>query len=221
MGLFGAKAGGADAGTNAARIPRHSSGWVQMTKYMRAEESLRVLDFGPTSAGNINFVTSLGHSIYMANLVDDAARTDYLLPAADGEPAAFDTERFMSENLDFQGRTFNVVLLWDTLDYLPLPLIQPIADRLFEVMSPGGQLLALFHAGAAPGAIQKSKAAADETTFSRYHLTDGDQLELQRIGGRPILHTQTNRQVEAAFHLYSGYKFFLAKDSLREVIVTR
>jgi hypothetical protein len=218
MGLFGGKSGGSDSDLN-ARVARHSSGWAQMAKFLRTEESLRILDFGPTSAGNINFITGLGHSIYMANLVEDAARPEYLLPAAQGEPAEFDTHRFMVENLDFQGRIFNVVLLWDTLDYLPKPLIHLVADRLAAVMPPGGQLLALFHSSTASGVT--AKATADDTIFSRYHLTESDQLELQRVGGRPILHTQTNRQVETIFHLYSGYKFFLAKDSLREVIVTR
>jgi hypothetical protein len=219
MGLFGGKSSSSDPGSNSARILRHSSGWAQMAKFLRAQESLRILDFGPTSAGNINLVTSLGHSIYMANLVDDAARADYLVPSADGAPPTFDTSRFLTENLDFQGRTFDVVLLWDTLDYLPQVLIQAVADRLFEVITAGGQLLALFHSKTPAGVT--AKPSADDTTFSRYHLTERDELELQRIGGRPILHTQTNRQVEATFHLYSGYKFFLAKDSLREVIVTR
>jgi len=220
MALFGGKTSGGDASANAGRIPRHSSGWGQMLKFLRTEESLRVLDLGATSAGNINFITALGQSIYMANFVEDAARPDYLLPPADGKPAGFDVERFMAENLDFHGRTFDVVLLWDTLDYLPQELVQPIADSLYEVMSPGAQLLAFFHAGAAPGSMQKATAGED-SLFTRYHLTDNDQLDLQRIGGRPILHTQTNRQVEAAFHRYAGYKFFLAKDNLREVIVTR
>jgi len=218
MGLFGGKAG-SDASASAARTVRHSSGWVQMAKFLRENESLRVLDFGPTSAGNINFITGLGHSIYMANLVEDAARSEYILQGVNGEPPAFDTERFLSENLDFRGRGFDVVLLWDTLDYLPKPLIIPVADRLYDVMSPGGQLLALFHSSSPSGL--GTKPTGDDTAFSRYHLTDRDELELQRVGGRPILHTQTNRQVEAIFHLYSGYKFFLAKDTLREVIVTR
>jgi hypothetical protein len=218
MGLFGGKVG-SDANAGAARTTRHSSGWVQMSKFLRENESLRVLDFGPTSAGNINFITGLGHSIYMANLVEDAARPDYFLQGIDGEPPAFDTECFLSENLDFHGRGFDVVLLWDTLDYLPRPLIVPVADRLFDVMSSGGPLLALFHSSSPAGV--GAKTSPEETAFSRYHLTDSDQLELQRVGGRPILHTQTNRQVEAIFHLYSGYKFFLAKDTLREVIVTR
>lgn len=218
MGLFGGKNSNAESGS-AARITRHSSGWGQMSAFLRAQESLRILDFGPTSAGNINLVTGLGHSIYMANLVEEAARPEYLLPGAEDESSAFDIPRFLEENLDFHGRTFNVVLLWDTLDYLPKAVIQSVADRLFEVITPGGQLLALFHSSTPAGVT--AKPSADDTTFSRYHLTPADALELQRIGGRPILHTQTNRQVEAVFHLYSGYKFFLAKDTLREVIVTR
>lgn len=224
MGLFGGKAGGGDAGANGARTPRYSSGWAQMLKFLSSQESFRVLDFGPTSAGNINFITSLGHSIYMANFAEDAARPEYLVAGMDGGAATFDTERFLAENLDFQGRTFDVVLLWDTLDYLPQDLMQPIADRLYDVMSPQGQLLAFFHAGGAPGTIQKTGASqkpTEDTMFTRYHLTNSDQVEMQRIGGRPILHTQTNRQVEAVFHRYAGYKFFLAKDNLREVIVTR
>jgi len=219
MGLFGGKSSGSDGGYSTVRVARHSSGWAQMTKFLRSQESLRILDFGPTSAGNINFVTGLGHSIYMANLAEDSARPDYTLPGVNGEPPTFDTDRFMTENLDFQGRIFNVVLLWDTLDYLPQPLIQRVADRLHQVMAPGGQLLALFHSSTPAGVT--AKPSADDTTFSRYHLTETDQLEIQRVGGQLIRHTQTNRQVEAIFHKYSGYKFFLAKDSLREVIVTR
>ncbi len=218
MGLFGGKNSSADSGS-AARILRHSSGWGQMASYLRSQESLRILDFGPTSAGNINLITSLGHSIYMANLVEDAARPEYLGTPDEGEPPTFDTARFLEENLDFQGRTFDVILLWDTLDFLPKSIIPHVADRLADVMTPGGQLLALFHSSTPVGVT--AKPSADDTTFSRYHLTSTDNLELQRVGGRPILHTQTNRQVEAIFHLYSGYKFFLAKDSLREVIVTR
>ncbi len=219
MGLFGSKSSGSDTGSHSARILRHSSGWGQISKFMGATESLRVLDFGPTSAGNINLITNLGHGIYMANIVDDAARPDYLVPPDAGETPAYDISRFMSENLDFQGRIFDVVLFWDTFDYLPKELAQPVAERLFEVMSPGGQLLAFFHANAPSGVSQKINSG--DTVFSRYHLTSDAQVELQAIGKRPLLQTYTNRQVEAVFHSFSNFKFLLAKDNLREVIVTR
>lgn len=209
MGLFGGKSGSGITPKD-ERVPRFSSGWVKLREHLKANSDLRVLDLGPTSAGNINYVTNLGHSIYMANFAEDAARAEYKITDADGN-AAFDTDRFLQDYLDFAGRTFNVVALWDTADYLPAELLQVIVNRLYDVMEPGGQLLAFFH----------SKPGGDDTQFSRYHLTDSDQLQIQRVGGRPLLHTYSNRQVETLFGRYAAYKFFLAKDALREVIVTR
>ena len=210
MGLFGSRSGSRVTPQEAARVARHSSGWVKLHEHLKANPELRVLDLGATSAGNINFITCLGHSIYMANFAEDAARPEYRSTDADGQ-VVYDTERFLREHLDFAGRNFDVVALWDTADYLPAELLQPIVDRLYEVIAPGGQLLAFFH----------SKPTGDDTVFTRYHLTEGDQVQMQRTGGRPLLHTYTNRQVEAMFHKFSGYKFFLAKDALREVLVTR
>ena len=214
MALFGGRSGNSGANAGAARSSRHSSGWTQMQKHLRAHESLRILDIGPTSAGNINFITNLGHSIYMANLVEDAARPEYKITETTGPDAgktSYDIERFLTENLDFAGRTFDVVTLWDTADYLPEPLVEPVINRLYDVMAPGGQVLAFFH----------SKLTGDDTGFSRYHLTATEQLELQPIGTHPILNTYTTRQVETLFKRFASHKFFLAKDSLREVIVLR
>jgi hypothetical protein len=188
-------------------------------KYLKAEESLRILDVGPTSAGNINFVTRLGHSIYMANLVDEAAKPEWVTARPPGQTAAdpddpnegYDIEGFLKQNLEFSGRHFDVVALWDTIDYLPKPFVQPVVDRLYQVMEQGGQLLAFFH----------SKMIPEESIFSRYHLTDTEQVDLQRVGGHPMLHSYSNRQVEQLFQRYAAHRFFLAKDALREVIVTR
>jgi hypothetical protein len=214
MALFGGRTGNSGGSSGAVRTPRHSSGWAQIQKHLRAHESLRLLDIGPTSAGNINFITNLGHSIYMANLVEDAARPEYQVIEESGPDAgatSYDIPRFLSENLDFAGREFDVVTLWDTVDYLPDALVAPVLDRIYEVMEPGGQLLALFH----------SKTIGDEAGFSRYHLTATDQLEIQKIGVHPIRHTYTTRQVETLFKRFASNKFFLAKDTLREVIVIR
>ena len=212
MGLFGSRTNATGAGVGAGRTARHSSGWAHMAKYLKSRDSLRLLDIGPTSAGNINFVTHLGHSIYMANLVEDSARPDYLKPHPDDPTRTiYDARRYLDENLDFTGRVFDGVTFWDTADYLPLTLLQPVIDRIHEVMEPGGQILALFHA----------KVSGDANAFCRYHLTATDQLEIQPIGVHPIRQTFTNRQIETLFQRFSSYRFFLAKDALREVIVTR
>ena len=86
--------GGADStssprGTNAGRVPRHSSGWKELMKYLGTQESLRILDIGPTSSTNINYITSLGHSIYMANIVEEASKPEWIIPGEAGEPRHF------------------------------------------------------------------------------------------------------------------------------------
>jgi SAM-dependent methyltransferase len=210
MGLFGSRGSSGGGQAEGVRGARHSSGWVQMLKHMQTVDSLRVLDIGPTSAGNINFITGLGHSVYMANLAEDASRLEYRVTGDDGAES-FDITSFLKQNLDFSGRSFDVVLLWDTVDYLPPPLVQPVIDRLHEVMDPDGRILAYFH----------NKPAGDETVFTRYHLSTTEDISLQRLGGRPLLATNTTRQIETLFQAFSSCKFFLAKDALREVVVTR
>ncbi|RXH55661.1 class I SAM-dependent methyltransferase [Granulicella sibirica] len=202
--------------TSDVRTPRHSSGWVELLKYLQTTESLRILDVGATSPNNINFLTGLGHSVYMANFVEDAARPEWRIAnedaAPDSAPGAthFDTQSFIKQNLDFGGRNFDVITFWDTADYLPPELVAPVIDRLFEVLSPGGKLLAFFH----------TKNAVD-TSFVRYHLTPESHVDMQKTGNYPITGKFQNRQIEQLFHAYASYRFFLAKDSLQEVIVTR
>jgi hypothetical protein len=202
---------GGTKGTGGDRVPRHSSGWKEMLKQLRERESLRILDIGPTSSTNINFITSLGHSIYMANLVEEAAKPDWLIPAEPGEPARFDVDGFLATNLNFSGRIFDAVIFWDTADYLPTVLLTAVLNRIQSVMQEGGLMLAFFH----------TKADSPETAFSRYHLTDTDVVEMQRAGNYPILQTYNNRQVENMLKDFNSYRFFLAKDNLREVIITR
>src|ERR1700733_13399286 len=113
--LFGGSDSSSSAhGANAARVPRHSSGWKELLKHLRSEESLRILDIGPTSSTNINYITSLGHSIYMANVVEEASKPEWTIPGESGEEPRFNVEGFLETILNFSGRKFDVVILWDT-----------------------------------------------------------------------------------------------------------
>jgi len=215
LSFFGGKdkTGGGPA-TN-ERVPRHSSGWGQLLDRMRSEESLRVLDIGPTSSTNINFVTGLGHSIYLANLVEDAAKRDWIIGREDGS-SGFDVERFLAAHLNFSGRGFDVVLFWDTADYLPEGLLGPVLERIHGVMAPGGQMLAMFQS---PGS--SFSPGTPKTDFRRYHLTDTNIVDVQRAGEYPLHNSYTNRQIERLLASFKGFHFFLGKDNVREVMVTR
>ncbi len=208
--LFSSDSSSGAKGAAGNRVPRHSSGWKELLKHLSTQESLRVLDIGPTSSTNINYITSLGHSIYMANLVEEAAKPEWVIPAEEDKPAGFDVEGFLKSNLNFSGRMFDVVILWDTADYLPEPLLAPVFERIHEVLQPGGLMLAFFHA-----------APDTEASFNRYHLTETDVIEMQRAGSYPLLNIYSNRKIENMLSGFSNFRFFLAKDSLREVIITR
>jgi hypothetical protein len=194
------------------RIPRHSSGWAALLKHLKTEPNLRVLDIGPTSPTNINFLTNMGHSVYMADLVRAALSPEWTIPAEDGESApGFNVEGYLDQNLEFSGREFDVVLLWTTLDYLPEPLIAPVVDRLCSSMSSLGKVLALFH----------SKLRGDRTSYCRYHLTDSENIEMQESMNVQVQRVFTNRSIENLFTRYKSCKFFLAKDNVYETIITR
>jgi 2-polyprenyl-3-methyl-5-hydroxy-6-metoxy-1,4-benzoquinol methylase len=193
------------------RIPRHSSAWKDLLKFLKSEQGLRILDIGPTSPTNINFLTTLGHGVYMADVVNEALRGNWMGAPDENGVAHFDVEGFLDNNLDFAGREFDVILLWTTLDYVPQDLVGPLIKRLRSSMRPGGRVLTFFH----------TKNTGVDTGFCRYHVTDGDSIETQETTGYAVQHVYTNRTIEKLFETYANTKFYLAKDNLYEVIITR
>jgi len=198
-------------GLNGPRIPRHSGGWSTLRKRLTSEPGLRVLDIGATSPANINYLTSLGHSVYMADLVEDALSGDWRQGAdEDGNPV-WDVDGFTHQNLRFTGRAFDMVLLWTALDYLPEALVVPVVAALHAAMIPGGQLLAVFH----------TKLQPELAPYHRFHITPEDDVQLQLSRPATQLRALTNRQIERLFADWSGLKQFLAKDGVSEAIVVR
>lgn len=182
-----------------------------MLKFLQTNPHLRVLDIGPTSSQNINFLTALGHSVYMADVVHESLKDQWILPAEEGEEPSFDVAGFFEQNLNFSGREFDVVLLWTTLDYIPQGLVQPLIEHLKQAVRGGGRVLAIFH----------RKATGPNTAFCRYHLTDSDTVEMQEAEPHPVLRVYTNRNIENMFSEFDSNRFFLAQDNLYEVLITR
>lgn len=193
------------------RVPRHSGAWAMMRKRLQAEPGLRIVDVGYTSPSNINYLTELGHSIFLSDLVHDACTGDWQRGEdADGNPI-LDLDGFLKQSLGFAGRMFDVVFLWTSLDYLPQPFVEPVVAHLHSAMNPGGQVLAFFH----------TRTQGPETAYCRFHLTTADTVDFQASEPFPIQRSFTNRSIEKLFTGWSGHKQFLAKDALSEVIMTR
>lgn len=199
------------SGLAGPKMARHSGGWAALRKRLETEPGLRAIDIGYTSPANINFLTGLGHSVFMADIVRDACSGNWQTGTDDDGNPVWDIEGFLSQSLNLSGRMFDVVLLWTTLDYLPEPLVEPVAQRLFEATNPGGQVLAFFH----------TRTHGGETAHCRFHLTAGDDVEMQLDQQFPIQRAFTNRSIERLFAPWSGFRQFLAKDSVSELIITR
>jgi hypothetical protein len=199
------------SGLTGPRVPRNSSGWATLRKRLQAETGLRVIDVGYTSPTNINYLTSLGHSVFMADLVTDAAKGSWQAGTDDEGNPLWNVQGFLDSTFNFGTRTFDVVLLWTALDYLPEPFVAPVVEHLFANMNPGGSVLSFFH----------MKTTGEGTSYMRFHVTDGDQVEMQQAEAFPIQRAFTNRSIERLFSGWSGHRQFLAKDALSEVIMTR
>jgi hypothetical protein len=94
---------------------------------------------------------------------------------------------------------------------VPQDLVGPMIKRLRSCLRPGGRVLTFFH----------TKNTGPDTSFCRYHVTDTDSIEAQETTGYAVQRVYTNRTIEKLFENYANTKFFLAKDNLYEVIITR
>jgi hypothetical protein len=197
--------------TSGPRIPRHSGGWAALCKRLQAEPGLRIIDSGATSPTNINYLTSLGHSVFLTDLVTEACTGAWQKGTDEDDKPVYDVEGYLKQTLDFAGKMYDIVLLWTSLDYLPEPFVPAVVAHLYASMNSGGQVLALFHTRKQP----------EESAHCRFHVTNGDTVEMQLAQPFPIQRVFTNRSIQDLFNQWSGFRQFLAKDSLSEVIITR
>lgn len=179
---------------------RRSNGLREFFSHLEGERGLRVLDLGPPSQANVNFITSLGHRIYNEDLFPELARPDF-------HPATF-----LERALEYPAGLFDGVLGWDLFDVLPDPeLALPIANRLSEITRTGGGLLLFFH----------TAEPATAVTAYRSQISAVDALQLFERGQYKLKRPYNNRNIENLFRSFRGLKFFLAKDGQREVLVVR
>lgn len=213
LNLFRSSSAQGEASAQASaqgRVPRRSIGFQEFTKAIVAREGLSVLDLGPTSPTNIQYLTSLGHKLYNVDALLSSQDPGFLRKAEDGA-ISFDVDRFFAENFAFHGQRFDAVLLWSLADYLPEVLVKPLIGRIHAAMNPGGVLFGFFH----------TKDAGPDAPYQRYHIARGDLLELQPVAGFRLQRVFNNRHIENLFQDFKSLKFFLARDHTREVLVIR
>jgi len=203
------------------RLTRRSSAMAELSRMLKSEAPLCILDIGATSASNIRFFTQRGHRIYSQDLLEASIDPEFTTRDENGQPV-IDSKKFLDENLPYPNSHFDAVFCWNLPDYMDENLVKPVIGRLWSMMKPGGQLLAFFH----------TREAGPDAPYYRYHLTEGAEIEMQALNSRQDLRNPAikpltlqrvfnNRHIETLFRDFASIKFFLSRDNVREVLVVR
>lgn len=192
------------------RISRRSTGFTEFTRTLASFKDLSVLDLGPTSSANISFLTQYGGRVYNEDILRAAREAVAALKPGE-ETESLDPKKFFAENLDHPEHRFDAILCWDTPEYLHEALVKPMVERISKILRPKGVLLAFFH----------TKDAGPDFPYCRYHIAQGDVLELEPVPDFRLQRIFNNRHIENLFKDFSSLKFFLARDNVREVLAVR
>lgn len=209
--VLGQEAKPAAAAAPPAPLIRQSKGLREFWSAIRSPSGLQILDLGAASQANVNFITGLGHRLCAEDLYRSLQfPSSRPRPPAD-TPAASEEERFFRENLNYREDQFDGVLCWDLFDLLPDPLVRPLVEKLHAFLKPGGHLLTFFHTGQ-PGQV---------VPVRQYRICSEDKLQVAERGQGKLRRYFNNRGIESLFRKYTSLKFYLTRDSLREVVIVR
>jgi hypothetical protein len=209
--LSGGTASGTPPVAKGTPATRHSSGLEQFFFAVRDRPGLSLIDFAGASQANISFITNLGHRLtsddYVRSLELTFGDGDFYANQADEERAA----AFEKDNLTYDDGQFDGALLWDALQFLGPGLLESTVDQLHRILRPGSSMLAFFHAD----------EKAEIVPTWHYRIADAKTLTLVPRGTLKRAQFFNNRALEKLFHNFASVKFFLTRDSLREVIIRR
>lgn len=201
----------ADGGPAGEPFTRPSNGLEQFFSSLNDRSGLNIIDFAGASQANISFITSMGHRISSEDFVGSIEMTFGRAEPLEGQSDPKLIDEFVADNLTFQPDSFDGALVWDALQYLSPHLLQITIDRLYETLRPNSYLLAFFHAD----------ERARQVPAYHYRISDHRTLMLTPRGTMKPGQFFNNRALEKLFHRFQTVKFFLARDSLREIIVRR
>jgi hypothetical protein len=175
---------------------------------------VRLLDLGQIANSTLTFLIEHGFRVSTEDLLrswkdflDEKVEAHQRNPLEDEDaldPKAL-ANQFLETALVYPKESFNAILAWDLLDYIDAELMTRVVARLFDLLQPGGAVLALFH-------------SRTPEQFCRYRIVEDQSLELLPTTPAPATHQRIfqNRAIMDLFtHFYSS-KTYVGRDQLRE-----
>lgn len=188
---------------------RKSNGLKHFFNVLPDRGRLDILDLGGLSQANLGVLTEFGGTVHAVDLLGQYDQHRRENPELAMDVAA--ARDFVDEYLNFPRNQFDAVLAWDCLEFLDSDVLYMAVPRLGEVLRPGGAMLTFFH----------TQGKGETVPACRYRIDGSHDLVLQPRDMRSLPNTFNNRSLEKLFESYDSVKFFLTRDSIREVIVSR
>ncbi|HTW21998.1 MAG TPA: hypothetical protein VMD78_00260 [Candidatus Baltobacteraceae bacterium] len=176
----------------------------------------RILDLGAVSQSTLNFFIEKGFRVSTEDMLHEWK--DFLVGEEERlrtAPLGEDTERltlaalaekYIETGLDYPEQSVHGVLLWDLLDYYDPAVVPAFMSRLYNMLHPGGTVLALFHSRPAE-------------RFHRYRIMDGQTVELLPAPTLAVhAHVFQNREILDLFGKFRSSKTFVGRDQVREAL---
>jgi hypothetical protein len=181
----------------------NSLGLQELCQRLQSAVTCDILELGPVRGGNIAFWSRFSPSIYVADL-----RSNLPLPHVASEETEFvepEWDRLLGLPA---GRSYDVILAWDLLNYLELPVISSLVGYLRRFCRPGTILFALiFDQKQMPSAITVYHIA-DESHL-RYVWASSETCACPRHQPRAISGAMTRFRTSNSFRLRNGVVEFL------------
>ncbi|HXZ13219.1 MAG TPA: class I SAM-dependent methyltransferase [Candidatus Sulfotelmatobacter sp.] len=203
--------------TPAAAAPlntRVSNGLKEFLWLLSDVRGGRILDLGPVWQSTVSFLVERRYRVTTEDLLRSwkeflTAEEERLRVAPVGNGGekisqAMLAQKFLETSLQYPEDQFHGVLAWDLFDYFDAELMPRVMERLYNMLHPGGAILALFH-------------SRPPERFHRYRLVDGQSIELLPAPTLAV-HTRVfqNREILDLFGKFRSAKTFVGRDQLRE-----
>jgi hypothetical protein len=206
---------GPAAATGLARNSRVSNGMKEFLGLISDIPRGRILDLGPAWQSTINFFIERGYRVSTEDLLRswkefltaEEERLRRTPPGGDSRMSqATLAEKFLETALEYPENSYHGILAWDLFDYLGAELLPRTMQRLYNMLCPGGAVLALFHSRP-PG------------RFHRYRILDNQTIESLPASTLAV-HARVfqNREILDIFGEFRTSKTFVGRDQVREAL---
>jgi hypothetical protein len=181
-----------------------------VTQHLREFDGLQVLDLGGLNQPNLDYITGLGHRLYAEDLL--RAYDSFFTPQelSSRAPHTDRVNEFIDHTLEFPDQSCDGALVWDTLQFIPLPVAEAVVTRLHRILSPNAPVLAFFH-----------RDVSHPVGPSACRVADNQHLTVQPRLGRRQVEPFPPRAIERLFGRFRAVKFYLTRENHQEVIARR